>query len=75
MKRTSFLNRFGATYKKNGVFIREAIWKSRESGQTHVTENGEIYPYVFYPTFYPHRLKEPFEGKEPAKIFVVDAGG
>ena len=74
MKRTSPLNRFGATYKKNSVPIREANWKSRESGKTHVAEKGEIYPYGFDPTLYPHRLREPFKVKKPAKIFVVDAG-
>lgn len=30
----------------------------------------KIFPYGFEPTFYPERLKEPWECKKPSKIFV-----
>ncbi len=73
-KLSSPLNRFGAKYKQNGTFHFEKNWKSRQTGQCHVAEKGEIYPYGYDPTFYPHRLDEPLKIKKPAKIFVVDTG-
>jgi len=38
------------------------------------SSKGEIYPYGYDPTFYPHRLEEPLRVKKPSKIFVVDTG-
>jgi len=74
IKLSSPLNRFGAKYKKNGSFHFEKNWKQRETGKCHIAEKGEIYPYGYDPTFYPHRLDEPLKVKKPAKIFVVDTG-
>lgn len=75
MKATSPLNRFGARYKdSDGMFRYEKNWHSRETGQCHIAEKGEIYPYGYDPTFYPHRLDEPLKVKTPSKIFVVDTG-
>lgn len=75
MKTTSPLNRFGARYRnENGNFIYERNWRKRQTGQCHIAQKGEIYPYGYDPTFYPHRLEEPFRVKKPSKIFVVDTG-
>lgn len=74
MKATSPLNRFGARYRDKGRLIYDKDWKSRQTGKCHIADKGEIYPYGYDPTFYPHRLQEPDRVKKPAKIFVVDAG-
>lgn len=75
MKSTSPLNRFGARYRdKSDSFRYEKNWKSRQTGECHIAEKGEIYPYGYDPTFYPHRLSEPLKVKKPSKIFAVDAG-
>jgi protein gp37 len=75
IKFTSPLNRFGARYiGEDGSIVREKDWRKRENNQLHIAQKGEIYPYGFDPTFYPHRLKEPLKIKKPAKIFVVDTG-
>lgn len=74
MKSTSPLNRFGARYKENGNTISEKDWRRRETGENHIAAQGEIYPYGYDPTFYPHRLDEPTHVKKPSKIFVVDTG-
>lgn len=74
-KRTSYLNRFGAVYlDQDGVKRREKNWLVRESGEIHVAREGEIYPFGYDPTFYPHRLNEPLSHQKPARIFVVDVG-
>lgn len=73
-KATAPLNRFGAKYKEDGKFVREKDWRSRETGETHVALQGEVYPYGYDPTIYFHRLGQPRKVKEPAKIFVVDTG-
>lgn len=39
-----------------------------------VAEKGQVYPYGFAPTFYPHRLEEPARKKQPVGIFAVDMG-
>lgn len=75
MKSTSPLNRFGARYKdSDGTFKYEKDWRKRQTGQCHIAHKGEIYPYGYDPTFYPHRLNEPLKVKKPSKIFVVDTG-
>ena len=35
---------------------------------------GEMYPYGYDPTFYLHRIREPYKVVEPALIFVSDTG-
>lgn len=75
MKSTAPMNRFGVRYKTpSGSFAREKNWRGRETGGIHIAQQGEIYPYGYDPTFYPHRLKEPFKVKKPVKIFTVDTG-
>ncbi len=75
LKSTSPLNRFGARYKnKAGELVYEKDWRKRESGGTHIAKQGEINPYGYDCTFYPHRLVEPYKAKEPGKVFVVDVG-
>jgi protein gp37 len=75
MKRTSVLNRYGATYIDNkGQKRREKKWRTRETGENHVAKKGEIYPNGYDPTFYPIRLREPLSQRTPSKIFVVDVG-
>jgi protein gp37 len=75
MKRTAPLNRFGAKYKTgSNLFIREKNWRSRETGKNHTAEKGEVYPFGYDPTFYPHRLQEPYKVRKSSKIFVVDTG-
>ncbi|WP_297211634.1 MULTISPECIES: DUF5131 family protein [Thermodesulfovibrio] len=75
MKATSPLNRFGVRYKdENGNFKYEKNWRKRQKEQCHIAQKGEIYPYGYDPTFYPHRLEEPLRVKKPSKIFVVDTG-
>ena len=73
-KSTSPLNRFGASYIENGKRIYEKEWDRRETGQCHIADEGEIYPYGYDPTFYPHRLNEPVRLRNASKIFVVDTG-
>jgi protein gp37 len=74
-KPTSPLNRFGARYRlPDGTFRYEKDWPSRQTNTCHIAVKGEIYPYGYDPTFYPHRLDEPFRVQKPARIFVVDTG-
>ena len=75
MKATAVLRRFGACYKNHdGKKVYEKNWISRETGENHIARRGEIYPYGFDPTFYPHRLEQPTKEKNSMKIFVVDTG-
>lgn len=75
MKATSPLNRFGAKYLDvDGIFKYEKDWRKRQTGKCHIARKGEIYPYGYDPTFYPHRLDEPLKVKKQSKIFVVDTG-
>jgi len=75
VKSTSPLNRFGARYfDASGQKVSAKNWKSRETGGLHVAKKGEIYPYGYDATFYPHRLLEPTKVKKPARIFTVDTG-
>lgn len=75
IKSTSPLNRFGAVYiDENGKKACEKDWQSRQTHECHISKKGEIYPYGYDPTFYPHRLNEPFKTKKPARIFSVDTG-
>jgi protein gp37 len=45
-----------------------------EVAETHIAGPGDVFPFGFEPTFYPHRLKEPLQRKRAAKIFTVDMG-
>ncbi len=45
MKRTSYLNRFGARYRENSEFRYEKNWKSRQTVKCHTAQKGEVYPY------------------------------
>lgn len=74
IKPTATLNRFGARYIENGTIVSEKNWRTRETGENHIAFPGEIYPYGYDPTFYPHRLDEPKSVKKPSKIFVVNTG-
>lgn len=75
LKATSPLNRFGAKYlDTEGKAVYEKNWRARETGECHVAQKGEVTPYGFDPTFYPHRLDEPLKEKNPGKVFVVDTG-
>lgn len=75
MKRDSRLNRFGAEYlNDNGTIESNRKWKTRETGGTHTAKQGEVYPYGYDATFYPHRLQEPIKEKRGGKVFVVDVG-
>ena len=74
VKATAPLNRFGAIYIENGQRKTVKDWRSRETGGLHIAEKGEINPYGYDPTFYPHRLDEPLRLRKPGRIFVVDAG-
>jgi len=75
IKAQSPLNRFGAQYiDEFGKIKPDRNWKSRETGENHIAQKGEIYPYGYDPTFYPHRLNEPFKITTPSKVFVVDVG-
>src|ERR1700690_1697768 len=74
-KSTGILNRFGAVYKdSSGEETREKNWRMRETGDNHIAKPGEINPFGYDPTFYPHRLIEPLKPKVPSRIFVVDVG-
>ncbi len=74
-KSTAPLNRFGAKHKlPSRDIVWEKDWRKRQTGGIHIAEKGEIYPYGYDPTFYPHRLHEPMKVKKPAKIFTVDTG-
>lgn len=75
MKKSAILNRFGAKYiNETGRAVYEKVWRSRETGECHVARRGEINPYGFDPTFYPHRLEEPLHEREFQRVFVVDTG-
>jgi protein gp37 len=75
MKATAPLNRFGARYiDGSGRPVYEKDWKARETGECHIAKEGEIYPYGYDPTLYPHRLDEPLRVRKPGRIFVVDTG-
>ncbi len=75
IKWNSRLNRFGAEYlNENGVITRNKNWQQRETQGCHIAKKGEAYPFGYDPTFYPHRLKEPFSKKKPFRIFTVDTG-
>lgn len=75
IKKTSPLNRFGARHLNGaGVMVAERDWRSRETGKPHEAKPGEIYPFGYDATIYPHRLKEPLKEKTTARIFVVDVG-
>jgi len=74
-KKTSPLNRFGARFlNDHGQFSLQKNWKERQTGECHIAKKGEIYPFGYDPTFYPHRLEEPCKVKTPSRIFVVDTG-
>jgi len=47
---------------------------ARTGNLVEVAQPGEVYPYGFAPTFYPHRLEEPARKKEPVGIFMVSMG-
>jgi protein gp37 len=75
MKATSPMLRFGAQWiDAAGTKHADRNWKSKENGGCHVAKQGEIYPFGYDPTFYPHRLEEPYKVTAPSKIFVVDTG-
>lgn len=75
LKATSPLNRLGARHlDADGKSVYEKNWRSRESGECHIARKGEVNPYGFDPTFYPHRLEEPLKENSPGKVFVVDTG-
>jgi protein gp37 len=75
VKATAPLNRFGARFLDDrGELTAEKVWRNRQNGGLHVAKKGEIYPFGYDPTFYPHRLSEPTKRKKPSKIFVVDTG-
>lgn len=78
LKPGSVLTRGLASYlDNNGEKIRlggGGRWRSRETGRNHIAKKGEMNPFGFDPTFYPHRLNEPSKEKKPSKIFVVDTG-
>jgi protein gp37 len=75
IKKTSPLNRFGAKYQDtSSLFVYEKNWKRRESGEIHEAKPGEVYPFGYDPTFYPHRLSQPLKVKTPGRIFTVDTG-
>lgn len=74
MKATAPLNRFGAVYLEDGRRKSAKNWQLRETGGLHIAKKGEINPFGYDPTFYPHRLDEPLKVKRPGRIFVVDAG-
>ena len=83
MKSSAVLNRFGAKSITNihefldrgkdpkYVYIKD--WRSVDDGECHVAVKGEVYPYGYSPTYYPHRLDEPRKVKKPCGIFVCDA--
>ena len=75
VKSTSPLNRFGARFfDASGQKVSAKDWKSRETGGLHTARKGEVYPFGYDPTFYPHRLFEPTKVKGPHRIFTVDTG-
>jgi len=57
---------------------RFSLRRDFEPGQVYMArsglEGGEVYPYGFAPTFYPHRLDEPMKVKKPSRIFVCSMG-
>jgi protein gp37 len=74
-KSTSPLLRFGAQFiDPNGERQSERNWELRQTGACHIARKGEIYPFGYDPTFYPHRLNEPCKVSEPSLIFVSDTG-
>ncbi len=75
LKPSSPLNRFGARfYDAAGKLHAERDWRSRETGQCHVAKRGEVYPYGYDCTYYPHRLDEPRSVKTASRVFCVDVG-
>ncbi len=48
--------------------------RQKETGGIHIANPGEVYPYGYDLTFYPHRLDEPLRVKKPSRIFSVDCG-
>jgi protein gp37 len=74
-KKTAPLLRFGAKYlDPSGKIVYQKNWQSRETGENHLARAGEVYPYGYDPTFYPHRLQQPLITRTPGKVFVVDVG-
>ena len=51
------------------------LWSSREVAPgCYEAGKGDVFPYGFAPTFYPHRLEEPLKVKKPSRIFVCSMG-
>lgn len=52
------------------------LWSSQEAGngKCYTAGKGDVFPYGFAPTFYPHRLDEPLKVKKPSMIFVCSMG-
>ena len=51
------------------------IWSSQERGKgIYEARPGEVFPYGFAPTFYPHRLEKPLRIKQPSRIVVCSMG-
>lgn len=48
--------------------------RQNETGEFHIAKPGEVYPYGFDPTYYPHRWGQPASKKKPSRIFVADCG-
>jgi protein gp37 len=46
----------------------------KETGGVHTASKGNPYPFGFDPTYFPHRLEEPYKVKEPCRIFWNDMG-
>lgn len=46
----------------------------KETGEVHTAPKGNPYPFGFDPTYFPHRLEEPYKVKEPCRIFWNDMG-
>ncbi len=74
IKPTAYLNRYGALYFDSELnkIVRVKCWASRQGGGNHLAQRGEIYPYGFDPTLYPHRLSQPCDVTEPSTVFVCD---
>jgi len=80
MKSTAVLNMFGAKRMTNRYgFLNSAEdpkyeyvkdWRSVDDGELHYALKGEVYPYGYSPTYYPHRLDDPRKVKKPCGIFV-----
>lgn len=75
MKPSLPLSKFGARYiNEAGEAVYEKNWRSQETGECHVASKGEVNPFGFDPTFYPHRLEEPLRERTSQKVFIVDTG-